>query len=367
MERIKVNLRKTEDNSYEIVIGKKLLKKIPLELKKNNLAHSYAIITDSNVSSIYGKKLIEQFKKSKIKTILISFPAGEKSKNRGTKVIIENEMLKAGMARDSAVIALGGGVVGDVAGFVAATFNRGIPYVQVPTTLVASVDSSIGGKTGIDTLYGKNLIGAFHQPYRVYIDVETLTTLDKKEIREGLAEIIKYCVIRDEKLFGFIEKNMNKIFSYRPEILIPVIKKCCEIKGNIVELDEKESNLRKILNFGHTIGHAIENLLDYKITHGESISMGMITEGKIALQLGILKREDLERLHNLLKKAGLPTRFPVRMDLKKMMATMKLDKKARRGKIEMVLPKKIGEMSETKGNFAIKIANIQITKALDIG
>jgi len=367
MEKIKVNLKKVEDISYEIVIGKKLLSKIPFELRKINLAHSYAIISDSNVSQLYGKKLLDRFKKSNLKSILITFPAGEKNKNRGTKIILENEMLKAGLARDSALIALGGGVVGDVAGFVAANFNRGIPYIQVPTTLVACVDSSIGGKTGIDTPYGKNLIGAFHQPYKVYIDIETLETLHKKEIREGLAEVIKYGVIRDEELFKFLEKNLNKLFSYRSEILVPIIKRCCEIKGKIVELDEKESNLRKILNFGHTIGHAIEKQFDYEITHGEAISLGMIAEGRIAMELGIFKNQDLQRLRILLKKAGLPTRFPSKINLKDMIASMKLDKKARRGNIEMVLPRKIGEMSETGGIFGRKISKTQITKALQIG
>ena len=365
MEKILVKLTKTEDRSYEILIGKNILKNIPTELKKMRLAHSYAIISDSNVANIYGKKLLDQFIKSGLKTHLVYFPAGEINKNRGTKVILENKMLRLGLARDSAIIALGGGVVGDVAGFVAATYNRGIPYIQTPTTLVACVDSSIGGKTGIDTPYGKNLIGAFHQPYRVYIDVDTLVTLEKKEIREGLAEVIKYGVIVDETLFRLIENQIDQIFSYNPELLISIIKRCCEIKGNIVERDETESNLRKILNFGHTVGHAIEKLYNYKMTHGEAISIGMTIEGKIALNLGVLDRDSLDRLVSLLRKAGLPTRLPKTPDLKVMIDTMKLDKKARGGNIEMVLPVKIGEMSDSDGKFGIKIKEDLIYDSLD--
>lgn len=365
MEKVLVKLKKTEDKSYEILIGVNILKTIPTELKKIGLAHSYAIISDSNVASIYGKKLLDQCIKSGLRTHLIYFPAGEINKNRGTKVILENQMLRLGLARDSAIIALGGGVVGDVAGFVAATYNRGIPYVQIPTTLVACVDSSIGGKTGIDTPHGKNLIGAFHQPYSVYIDVDTLSTLEKKELREGIAEVIKYGVITDEKLFRLIENQIDQIFSYNPEFLISIVKRCCEIKGSIVERDERESNLRKILNFGHTVGHAIEKLYNYKMTHGEAISIGMVIEGRIALGLGVLERSDLERLVTLLRKAGLPTRLPKTPDLKVMIDTMKLDKKARDGRIEMVLPSKIGEMCDSNGTFGIRIEERLIYDSLE--
>ena len=364
MESIKVNLKRREDKSYEIIIGSNILKDIPFELKKRKLAHSYVIITDSNVSTLYGNKLLTTFRRAKLNTHLISFPAGEKNKNRGTKVLIENEIMKFGLSRDSAVIALGGGVVGDVAGFVAATYNRGIPYIQIPTTLVACVDSSVGGKTGIDTPYGKNLIGAFHQPYKVYIDVQTLSTLEKKEIREGLAEVIKYGVIKDEKFFKYLENYISQVFAFNFDILIPIIKKCCQIKGKIVEMDEKESNLRKILNFGHTIGHAIEQLYNYKISHGEAISIGMILEGKVALKMGLWKLDEFERLYILLKKASLPTHLPTRISVLKLINTMKLDKKTRGGNIEMVLPRKIGEMSEIIGQYGNKIEEKLILNVL---
>jgi 3-dehydroquinate synthase len=364
MEKVKVNLKRVEDKSYEILIGEGILGQIPLDLGKNNLAHSYAIITDSRVASLYGEELLEQFKVAGLSTHLISFPAGEEHKNRETKAMLEDEMLKLKMGRDSAIIALGGGVVGDVAGFVAATYSRGIPYVQAPTTLVACVDSSIGGKTAIDTGYGKNLVGAFHQPFRVYIDVRTLRTLTETELREGLAETIKYGVIKDVKLFEFLEEKVEEVFSFNFDVLIHIIKRGCQIKGEVVELDEKESNLRKILNFGHTIGHAIENLSDYRISHGKAISMGMVAEGRIATEMGLWRGDELERLALLLTRAGLPTEISDSLDINRLMDRMKLDKKARGGKIEMALPGKLGEMAAVDGSYGIKVEEGLISSIL---
>ncbi len=364
MEKININLKKIEDKSYEIIIGEETLKEIPADLKKENLAHSFVIMTDSTVSALYGKNLLENFKILGLNAYLVSFPAGEEHKNRKNKAKIEDEMSRLKIGRDSAAVALGGGVVGDVAGFVAATYNRGIPYIQVPTTLVACVDSSIGGKTGVDTQYGKNLIGAFYQPRRVYIDVKTLRTLPEREIRGGLAEVIKYGVIKDERFFEFLEKKVNQVFSFNTDVLIHIVKRSCQIKGEVVELDEKESNLRKILNFGHTIGHAIENISDYKISHGEAISMGMVAEGKIAVELGFWRKEELERLVALIKQVGLPTRIPKPLDLNRMIDTMKLDKKTRQGRIEMTLPMEIGKMAGVDGGYGIKVEERLISHIL---
>ncbi|MGQ0793983.1 MAG: 3-dehydroquinate synthase [Deltaproteobacteria bacterium] len=362
MEKIAVNLG---DKSYEILVGRGLLSEIPSDLKRGNLAHAYAVITDSNIARLYGEGLAEGMKTEGLRARLISFPAGEEHKTRKTKAIIEDEMLAFKMARDSCVVALGGGVAGDIAGFVAATFGRGIPYVQAPTTLLAAVDSSIGGKTGVDTHHGKNLIGAFHQPWRVYIDVETLRTLPEREIREGLAETIKYGVISDGDLFDFLDEGgVERVFALDADALIYIIKRGCEIKGGVVEQDEREANLRKILNFGHTVGHAVENLSGYTISHGRAISIGMAAEGRIAAEMGFWSGGHLERLIALLKKAGLPTDFPTEIPVKRVIEAMKLDKKARGGKIEMTMPKKLGAMADVGGSFGIKVDDAAIERTL---
>ena len=364
MHNIEVSLKKNIDHSYKIIIGKGILSNISDELAKKNLAHSYALITDSNVEELYGLKLYNELKTSLTKLDLISFPAGEQNKNRVIKSYIEDHMLKNKFGRDSAIIALGGGVVGDIAGFVAATYNRGIPYVQIPTSLVACVDSSVGGKTAIDTKYGKNLIGSFHQPVLVYIDTNTLKTLSKKELKEGLAEVIKYGVIQESALFNYLEQNIKKIFDFDDDALDYIVTTSCKIKAEVVEKDEKESNLRKILNFGHTIGHAIEQLSEYKISHGEAISRGMVLEGKVALKLTGWSEKDQHNLVELFNKADLPTNLPMDMDIEQIVDIMKVDKKARKGSIEMSLPEKIGKMADVDSNYGIKVNDKLILSVL---
>ncbi len=364
MVDIRVNLKKTEDKSYSIILDDGVLKDIPERIKEAGLGHKFAIITDSNVETLYGGDLAAGFSKNNLENKIISFPAGEQNKSRDIKAWIEDQMLENKFGRDSAVIALGGGVVGDIAGYVAASYTRGLPYVQIPTTLVACVDSSIGGKTAVDTPHGKNLIGAFHQPWAVFIDVSTLLTLSEKEVREGLAEVIKYGVISDSALFSYLEENLDQIFSYDKKALTHIIKRGCEIKAEVVEKDERESNLRKILNFGHTIGHAVENLSDYRISHGEAISIGMVAEGKLAAKMGLWLESDLDKLINLIKKAGLPTEIPENMKSDQIIDAMKLDKKSRSGQIEMVLPNKIGDMSQVDGSYGIKIEDPIIEKVL---
>ncbi len=364
MTIIDVNLKSTVDNSYRIIIRPGVLHRLGEELAKKPLGFSYAIITDSNVKNLYGNKLKTLFQKNDLNVLLIDFPAGEKQKNRDIKTQIENTMMESNFGRDSVVIALGGGVVGDIAGFVAATYMRGIPYIQVPTTLVACVDSSIGGKTAVDTQYGKNLIGAFYQPRSVYIDLYTLKTLDKKEIREGLAEIIKYGVIADQHLFSLLESGIEKLFEFNNNLLRKIIATCCKIKAKIVEKDEKESGLRKILNFGHTVGHAIERSSDYTLSHGNAISIGMVVEGKIAVELGLWNKNELTRLELLLKRAGLPTEIPFNVTAENLTDNMKIDKKSRRGSIQMALPSAIGIMAGKNEKYSVKIDYTVIKKIL---
>ncbi len=361
---IDVNIKGSQALSYQIEIGKGLFDKLAKELREKELAYRYAVVSDSNVSKLYYDKLEQALRNEDLSSLLITIPAGEQSKNRKNKEFIEDTMLKNAMARDSAIIALGGGVVGDIAGFVAATYNRGIPYIQYPTSLVACVDSSIGGKTAIDTEYGKNLIGSFYQPVKVYIDLETLKTLKKQEITEGLAEVIKYGIIYDEDFFHYIEKNLSGILNYDTEVLSNIVSRSCEIKGYVVENDEKESNLRKILNFGHTIGHAVEQLSNYKITHGNAISIGMVIEARVAVELGILDRIYANEISEIFSLAGLPTVLPDIIDKSKITSIMKLDKKARKGNIEFAIPSKIGTMHTENGSYGIKIDENIIDKVI---
>ena len=363
MKKIEVKVSSSKDNSYEILIGQGLLGRIAVDLAEAAIAHSHALITDSNVAEIYGGKLLGDLEEALSEVRMIAFPAGEQSKTREIKSFIEDRMLESGFGRDSSVIALGGGVVGDIAGFVAATYMRGVPCVQVPTSLLACVDSSVGGKTAVDTSHGKNLIGAFYQPWRVYVDTDTLKTLGPKQVAEGLAEIIKYGVIKSADLFQYLEENIEKIYGFDDAALLEVVEASCRIKAEVVEKDEKEQNLRKILNFGHTVGHAIEQLSNYTISHGEAISAGMVIEGEIALGKAGWSEQEQERLIHLLKRAGLPTEPPRGVSVEKIIDVMKIDKKARKGKIEMSLPERIGKMKEYEGSYGIKIGEQTITSA----
>ncbi len=344
MESVRVNLKGEVDNSYDILIDKGLIKNLAAELINRPLGNAYVIITDSNVGRIYGKKLLLDLQNKNLHSHLITFPSGEKNKSRKTKEKIENEMLKLALGRDTCIIALGGGVVGDIAGFVAATYMRGIPYIQVPTTLLAMVDSSIGGKVGIDTSHAKNAIGAFYQPKKVIIDLNFLKTLPKEELANGLAEIIKHALTKDKDFFHFLEKNIDKILSYDLEALKHAIKRSCEIKASIVAEDEKEKGLRKILNYGHTIGHAIESALNYKISHGNAIAVGMSYAAKLSAKLGFLHEGSVIRQNNLLGHIGLPHRLSHhKLKPKKILEYVQYDKKIIDGKINFILLNEIGD------------------------
>ncbi len=364
MEVINIHIKAYRNRSYSITIGSDLFPRIASETKRLTGAHTYIIVTDSNVERLYGEPLLDSLRAEGLVARLISFPAGERYKTRETKAQVEDAMLKFKAGRDSALIALGGGVVGDLAGFVAATYLRGIPYVQVPTTLVAAVDSSVGGKTAVDTPQGKNLIGAFHQPAAVFIDVSTIRTLPQQEVCGGLAEVIKYGVIKDASLFYYLEENISRVLELDTEAITYIIKRSCEIKGQVVEQDEREENLRKILNFGHTVGHAIENLFGYSMIHGEAISIGMAYEGRLALELGLWKEEELRRLTALIRKARLPLKPPQKVNPDELLEIMRLDKKSRKERIEMALPKAIGEMATRRGSYGIRVEEETIRRVL---
>lgn len=339
MTKITVNLKSATNNSYKVIIRNGITQQIPAHLEKLKLGDKYAIITDSKVGKLYGFAFTRFLKNNGINCEIFSFSEGETSKNLKTIEHLAVQLLEKGFDRKDAIIALGGGVAGDAAGFLASIYMRGIPYIQIPTTLLAMVDSSVGGKTGVDLSEGKNLIGTFNQPKAVFIDTNYLKTLSKTQIRNGLAEIIKYGVIKDEKLFTFVEKNLSKILSLEPKTLNKIIEQSVDIKAKIVEKDEKENKERMLLNYGHTYGHIIEKLSGYKLLHGYAISIGMVLANKLAIEKNLLDKKSAERIKNLLMRANLPVATMKIPSLK----NLSTDKKKHGNIINFILPTKIGK------------------------
>jgi 3-dehydroquinate synthase len=326
-------------------------------------AHRYAIITDENVGPLYAERATRAFPNARV----ISIPAGEHHKTRETWASVTDELLTQGFGRDSAIVALGGGVVGDLAGFVAATFMRGIPVVQVPTTLVAMIDASIGGKTGVDTPAGKNLVGAFHQPAAVLIDPTVLATLPPRELRAGLAEAIKHGVIADA---GYFDRTVDALphliarDGATSDAMRSVIEGSVAIKQSVVARDEREHGVRKILNFGHTLGHAAEALSGYALLHGEAVAIGMAVESRLAERLGLAEPGTAERVRMALSRAALPDRMPPSLAADRLIALTRHDKKARRDRVEYALPKRIGQMAGEATDWGIAVADADALEAL---
>ena len=328
-------------------------------------AHRYAVITDSNVHSLYGVPLKSQFEPHTID--ILTIPAGETSKTREMWSTLTDRMLMSGFGRDSVIIALGGGVVGDLAGFVAATFMRGVPVVQVPTTLLAMVDASIGGKTGIDTPAGKNLVGAFHHPAAVLIDPQVLATLPLREFRAGIAELIKYGVIADQTYFGEVRVALPELLSEDgrdSDRLRSFIVRSIEIKSDIVSRDEREEGLRKVLNFGHTIGHAIEVISGYSLLHGEAVAIGMALESTAAERIGVAQPGIAAEIIRVLQEAGLPTTLPAGCDLGAVVEAMRSDKKRRMEKTMFAFPLRIGAMAGKDSGWTVPVSDDQLWEVL---
>ncbi|MFZ2396299.1 MAG: 3-dehydroquinate synthase [Smithella sp.] len=342
MRTIKVNLDKKTRSSYEIRIGKDIIDRMALIIAKNHKAERYVVITDDCVGSLYGKKFLAGLEDVGLNVNLIEFPAGEASKNISTVLDIAGNLLQLGADRETLLLALGGGVVGDVTGFIASVFMRSVPYLQIPTTLVAQVDSSIGGKTAVDLPHGKNLLGTFYQPCAVFTDLSFLETLPEKEFNNGLSEIIKYGIIDDEKMFHTMENNMEAIKSKDPKIVLNIVEACCRIKKSIVEIDEKDQGLRHILNFGHTLGHALEIMSQYTITHGEGVALGMIAAARLSEKMGYLESNEAKRIEALIRDAGLPGKIPETFSADNIIAALRMDKKKKGDMVRFVLLKKIG-------------------------
>ena len=332
------------NRSYAIKIAPGLLTRLGGECARLKLGARCAIITDTNAGKRFAKPAYESLVKAGFEPSFVTVPAGEKSKGISVFENCCDQLAAHRLERKSFIVALGGGVVGDLAGFVAATYLRGIPFVQVPTTLLAQVDSSVGGKTGLNLRAGKNLVGAFYQPRLVLCDLETLKTLPEREFRAGLAEVIKYGIISDAKLFARLEHRLLEILKRDSKILSEIIARCCEIKAEIVSQDETESGRRAILNFGHTLGHAIENSSGYgKFLHGEAIAIGQVAAAKLSQKILGLPESDVERIEALFARAGLPAHLKSNFaQRKKLFAAMMLDKKVSSGEIRFVLARKIG-------------------------
>ncbi|MFH7027881.1 MAG: 3-dehydroquinate synthase [Heteroscytonema crispum UTEX LB 1556] len=344
---INVNL---PQQSYEIAIAPSSLEQIGSSMSGLNLGKKVLLVSNPTIFKHYGEKAIASLKASGFEVASCMLPPGERYKNLNSIQKLYDAALQNRLERSSTMVALGGGVIGDMTGFAAATWLRGINVVQVPTTLLAMVDSSIGGKTGVNHPQGKNLIGAFHQPRLVLIDPEVLKTLPVGEFRAGMAEVIKYGVIWDAEFFAEMEasKRLDQMRYIKSELIDSILTRSCQAKADVVGKDEKEAGLRAILNYGHTIGHAVESLTGYRLLkHGEAVAIGMVAAGQIAVELGMWTKEEAERQDALIKKAGLPTQLPNGVDIEAIIEALVLDKKVKAGKVRFVLPTQIGVVTVT--------------------
>jgi len=358
MQRVHVALGA---RSYSILIGPDLLGNLGKHARKLKLGQRCAIITDVNVGAKYAPVATRSLEAAGFQPVTITLPAGEKTKSVKSLAQCYDGLAAHRLERKSFVVALGGGVIGDLAGFAAASYLRGIPFIQVPTTLLAQVDSSVGGKTGINLPAGKNLAGAFYQPRLVICDLTTLETLPERELRAGLAEVIKYGIIYDAAFFRRLEKEIDTALARNPAVLAKIIARCCQIKADVVSQDETETGLRAILNFGHTIGHAIENSAGYgKYLHGEAISIGQVFAARLSQRLHGMADKDSRRIEALLARAGLPTHATFTAAQKqRLFAAMKLDKKVSAGEIKFVLARKIGEVE-----YGVKVPESEVATVL---
>ncbi|MFI5394751.1 MAG: 3-dehydroquinate synthase [Candidatus Binatia bacterium] len=331
------------DRSYPVIIGSHVVEELGARLATQFGGGPVAVVTNPTVGNLYLSRIETSLRQAGFDVVNVEIPDGEEHKNLTWLAFIYDRLLAARLERSSPIVALGGGVIGDLAGFAAATFLRGVPFVQVPTTLLAQVDSSVGGKTGVNHPAGKNLIGAFYQPGLVLIDIGTLKTLPRRELVAGLAEVIKYGVILDAELFALIEKEIDRVLALDEELLRYVVRCCCQLKAMVVHRDERESDYRAILNFGHTVGHALEVLTGYqRYLHGEAVAIGMAFAAKFSSARGYCTKETTQRIGELLKRAGLPVEMPPGVTEQQLASAIKGDKKVASGKVKFVCIEDLG-------------------------
>jgi 3-dehydroquinate synthase len=344
---IPVNL---PQSAYNITIAPGSLDSLGAEMQSLNLGKNVMVVSNPAIFRHYGERAIASLKQAGFTVSSCILPAGERYKTLSTLQKIFDAALENRLERSSTLVALGGGVIGDMTGFAAASWLRGIPVVQVPTSLLAMIDAAIGGKTGVNHPKGKNLIGAFHQPRLVLIDPEVLQTLPPREFRAAMAEVIKYGVIWDAQLFEQLEaaKRLDRLSYLRKDLLQEILVRSCQVKAHIVSKDEKEAGLRAILNYGHTIGHAVESLMGYKgVNHGEAVAIGMVAAGHIAVELDFWEHSASDRQFTLIQKSSLPTQIPAGLDIEEMLMALQSDKKVKSGQVRFVLPTQIGAATVT--------------------
>ncbi|MCD8118498.1 MAG: 3-dehydroquinate synthase [Lachnospiraceae bacterium] len=348
MSKFHVSLKKVVDDSYDVEIGFDLVNKLIDDLQFGLVGSrkKFAVITDSIVKDLYGAVICDRLREAGCQAEMFVFEAGEKSKTRAVKEQLEDAMLAQGFRRDCCVVAVGGGVVTDLAGFLAGTYGRGVPFVSYATTLLAAADASVGGKTAVDTPLATNLIGLFNQPKKVYIDVAAWKTLPGRQISSGMAETVKHAMLGDAELFDYLEAHMEEILAGDPDACTYIANANCRVKYEVVMKDERESGLREILNLGHTVGRAIETVSDYRLLHGEAVAVGLVAEMHLAMRLGHLTEEEMSRTVRLLKRANLPTEIPEYIDREALVKKLYTDKKVRDGKLRFVVQDGIGAMVE---------------------
>ena len=359
MGSFQVELKKVVDDSYEIETGFELENKLVQDIKNGLVGKikKFAVITDSIVKDLYAEQIVSLLKDAGYQVDLFVFPAGEKSKVRKTKEDIEDAMLEKGYRRDCCIIAVGGGVVTDLSGFIAGTYGRGVPFINYATTLLAAADASVGGKTAVDTPLATNLIGLFNQPEKVYIDIATWKTLPERQIYSGMAETIKHACLASREFFDYLAAHMEEILSVEKDACVNIAEENCKIKYNVVMKDERESGLREVLNLGHTVGRAIETVSDYDLLHGEAVSIGMVAEVILSHKMGYMTEEERDAVISLLEKAKLPTSIPAYIDRETLVKKLYTDKKVRDGKLRFVIQKGIGDIVEFEdGVFATPIS-----------
>ncbi|MHB8169959.1 MAG: 3-dehydroquinate synthase [Thermincolia bacterium] len=348
MQTVQVNLA---ENSYPILLGEHILPQLGVNLKglasQGTIGNNVLLVTNPTVNHLFGQAVSTGLREAGFTVTTVEIPDGEEYKTMETAAQVYDAAFDAQLDRKSVVVALGGGVVGDLAGFVASTFMRGVNLVQVPTTLLAQVDSSVGGKVAVNHPKGKNIIGSFYQPKLVFIDIATLRSLPQREIQTGLAEVIKYGVIWDQKFFQYLVDNTEAIKNLTTQHLLHLVQTSCTIKARVVELDEKEANLRAILNFGHTFGHALEALTNYKLyRHGEAVAIGMVSASRIATAIALLESGAKDAIEELIKAFGLPTDFRD-LQVDEIMDKMLYDKKTQAGRVNFIIPETIGKVRIT--------------------